>query len=216
MKTKWAGVFLVWVMVVATPVLADSVYSWTDEDGVRHYSNTGIPPGVQQAEERPEENSSPPAIEPGQPSGEEGRGENTPGPESVDTPEEEAAAAGSEKKMDARLAARVERERQRLGAEIKRIQGLSIGKSFTPGMKDAMIKPLQEQLALLEADPERYFRMKREGAFNNGANTNPPSESGPLSDPLESFEPSSSSSTDQAVGEGTNSPQEGSGMSPSQ
>jgi len=215
MKTKWVGVSLVLVMMVATPLLADSVYSWTDEDGVRHYSNTGIPPGVQQADERPEENSSPPAIEPGQSSGNAGRSANALGPESVDTPEEEAAAADSEKKMDQRLAARVEKERQRLGAEIKRIQGFGIGKSFTPGMKDAMIRPLREQLALLNADPERYFRMKREGAFDNGGNNSPPSESGPLADPLESLEPSSSSA-DQAAGDGMNSPQDGSGMSPSQ
>jgi len=212
MKNKWVGVSLVLVMMVAAPVLSDSVYSWTDEDGVRHYSNTGIPPGVQQADERPEENSSPPAIEPGQSSGNEERRANTPGPESVDTPEEEAAAADSEKKMDQRLAAKVEKERQRLEAEIKRIQGFGIGKSFTPGMKDAMIRPLQEQLALLDADPERYFRMKREGAFGSGANNSPPSESGPLADPLESLEPSAGS-IDQATDEGANSPEEDAGMS---
>jgi hypothetical protein len=92
--------------------------------------------------------------------------------------------------MDPQLAARVEKERQRLEAEIKRIKGLSIGKSFTPGMKDAMIKPLEEQLALLKADPERYFRMKREGAFSSGSGSGiaSPGTSGPLGGTLESRE----------------------------
>ena len=55
MKRKWlwcaASLCLIW----AGTVYAESVYFWTDEDGVRHYSNTGIPRDVQEAEERPEE-----------------------------------------------------------------------------------------------------------------------------------------------------------------
>ena len=144
MKMKWIGASLILVMMAASPLFADSVYSWTDEDGVRHYSNTGIPPGVQDADERPEEISSSPVPESGQSSGEEGNRANPAGPDSVDTPEEEAAASEGKQQMDRRLAARVEKERQRLEAEIKRIKGLSIGKSFTPGMKDAMVKPVEE------------------------------------------------------------------------
>jgi hypothetical protein len=179
-------------MMVASPLLADSVYSWTDEDGVRHYSNTGIPSGVQEAEERPEEISSSPGFEPGQPSGNEGSPGNDASPDSVDTPEEEAAAADSEEEVDKRLAAKAEKERQRLEEEIKQIEGLSIGVSFTPGMKEARIKPLEEQLALLKADPKRYFRMKREGAFDNasgsGSGNGFPGTGGPLSGTLESRE----------------------------
>jgi hypothetical protein len=63
-------------------------------------------------------------------------------------------------------------------------------------MKDAQIAPLKEQLALLEADPERYFRMKRQGAFQNspasGSEGGTPSETGPLSDSLEPIEGASS------------------------
>jgi hypothetical protein len=84
--------------------------------------------------------------------------------------------------MNDRLAARAEKEKQRLESEIKKIKGLSIGKSFTQGMKDARIRPLQEQLALLQADPERYFRMKRQGAFQSSS----PSSSDPLADRLSS------------------------------
>jgi hypothetical protein len=194
MKMKWIGASLVLVMLAGGPLFADSVYFWTDENGVRHYSNTGIPPGVQEANERPEESPSAPSPEVNSATGNGSASGSSSDAWSGDTPEEEAAAADSTKKMDKRLAARVEKERARLGAEIKRIQNLSIGKSFTPGMKDAMVKPLEEQLALLNADPERYFRMKREGAFDNGSGGSaPPASGGPLANSLESFEGSSSS-----------------------
>ena len=214
MKTKWIGASLVLVMMVAGPLFADSVYFWTDENGVRHYSNTGIPSGVQGADERPEEFSPSPSPEPNDASGNDSTGEPSPDTWSGDTPEEKEAAADNTKKMDKRMAARVEQERARLGAEIKRIQNLSIGKSFTPGMKDAMAKPLEEQLALLNADPERYFRMKREGAFDNGSGGNAPPESNPLGNPLKSFE-SSSSSGQSSTGE-VNPPAGESGSPPSE
>jgi hypothetical protein len=212
MKTNWVGTSLLLVMMVAGPLCADSVYFWTDENGIRHYSNTGIPDGVQDANERPEEFSAAPSPEPNEPPGNGSAGESPPDTWSGDTPEEKEAAAESNQQMDEQLAAKVEKERQRLGAEIKRIQDLSIGVSFTPGMKDAMVKPLEEQLALLNADPKRYFRMKREGAFENGSGGSAPPPSGPLSNSLQPFE--SSSSTGQSMNGEANSP-EGESGSPS-
>ena len=214
MKTKWIGASLVLVMMAAGPLFADSVYFWTDEAGVRHYSNTGIPPGVQESSERPEEFSPAPSPEPNDASGNDSTSEPAPETWSGDTPEEKEAAADSTKKMDKRLAAKVEKERARLGAEIKRIQNLSVGVSFTPGMKDAMVKPLEEQLALLNADPERYFRMKREGAFDNSSGGSAPPASNPLGNSLESFD-ASSSSGQSSDGE-TNPPGGESGNPPSE
>lgn len=217
MKTNWVGASIVMVvMMLAGPLMADSVYFWTDENGVRHYSNTGIPSGVQEAVERPEEFSSPPpsaaddAAETD--AGRDEPPEGTPG----EDPEEQAPAPDDEGQLDPRLADRVEKERTRLEAEIKRIKGLSIGKSFTQGMKDAQIRPLEEQLALLNADPKRYFRMKREGAFDSasgsGSGGSAPAASGPLSDSLEASEGSSAtgrSSADEAAPPGEQPPAQG-------
>ena len=169
-------------MMVVSPLWAQSVYTWTDENGVRHFSNTGLPQDAQEAVESPEEISPPVSTSPS--ANADTGAENEKPPENA--PEgktgEEAPGNGGKEQIDQRLAAKVEKERQRLESEIKRIKGLAIGKSFTPGMKDAMIKPLQEQLALLNADPERYFRMKREGAFQSGSGGR--FESGPAQGPL--------------------------------
>jgi len=182
-------------MMFAGPLMADSVYTWIDENGVRHYSNTGIPSGVQEATERPEEFSSPPPAATNDT--DEPKTDNDRPPESPPGEDAGEGAPGPEDKgeMDPALAAKVEKERERLEAEIKRIKGLSIGVSFTQGMKDAQIRPLEEQLALLNADPKRYFRMKREGAFDrasgSGSGAAAPAASGPISDSLETFESSS-------------------------
>ena len=59
MKIRWL-IAILFVSVFVTGLLyAGSVYFWTDENGVRHYSNTGLPNGVEAADVRPEEAPSP-------------------------------------------------------------------------------------------------------------------------------------------------------------
>ncbi|MBC2736515.1 MAG: DUF4124 domain-containing protein [Desulfobacteraceae bacterium] len=180
MKIRWF-IAILFVSVFVTGLLhAGSVYYWTDDNGVRHYSNTGIPNDVEAADVRPEEVPAPQASESSEISDTDREPPDTP-PSEDETEQTEPDTEG-EKRMNDRLAARAEKEKQRLESEIKKIKGLSIGKSFTQGMKDARIRPLQEQLALLQTDPERYFRMKRQGAFQSSS----PSSSDPLADRLSS------------------------------
>ena len=180
MKIRWLVAILFASVFISGLLYAGSVYYWTDENGVRHYSNTGIPNDVEAADVRPEEFPAPQASESSDISDTDREPPDTPSLE--DETEQTDPDAEGEKRMNDRLAARAEKEKQRLESEIKKIKGLSIGKSFTQGMKDARIRPLQEQLALLQADPERYFRMKRQGAFQSSS----PSSSDPLADRLSS------------------------------
>lgn len=192
MKLRWTGTVLLAFLVLAGSLFAGTVYFWTDEDGVRHYSNTGLPGDVQEAQERPEEISPQVVRSPDDADTDAELDEGLTDPQEG-VPGQEAPVVEEGQRQDQRLAARIEKERRRLEAEIKRIQGLSIGKSFTPGMKEAQIRPLLEQLALLDADPERYFRMKRQGAFGNasgpdsGGATASPSDA--LPDTLKPLEP---------------------------
>lgn len=175
MKIRWLIAMLFASVFVTGLLYAGSVYYWTDENGIRHYSNTGIPNDVEAADVRPEEFPSPQVSESSDISDTDREPPDTSPPEG-DAEQTDPDAEG-EKRMDDRLAARAEKEQQRLESEIKKIKGLSIGKSFTQGMKDARIRPLQEQLDLLQADPDRYFRMKRQGAFQSSTS----SPSAPLS-----------------------------------
>jgi hypothetical protein len=67
-----------------------------------------------------------------------------------------------------RIARQAEDERRRLESEIAQVEQRSLSRTFTEGMRSARLSPLKEQLALLDADPVQYFRMKREGAFAPG------------------------------------------------
>jgi hypothetical protein len=186
MKTKWVFAMMFLSFFFAGQILAGSVYYWTDENGVRHYSNTGVPEHVMEADVRPEEASSPPAgqiSEADSDTNAEGSPNNPPEGESGE-PGDGAAPGPADEATDDRMAQRVEKERARLEAEIKRIKNRGMSRTFTEGMRDNLLRPLEEQLALLNADPERYFRMKRQGAFNSadsGSAGTPPSpgEAGP-------------------------------------
>ena len=186
MKIKWIFAIMLLSLMFTGQLLAGSVYFWTDENGVRHYSNTGIPDEVREADVRPEEVSPTPSAEQSSTDDADTNKDATPNEPSEGEPDEAGGgtpgSAGEED--DERLAEKVGQERARLEAEIKRIKGRAMSKTFTQGMRDAQLRPLEEQLALLNADPKRYFRMKRQGAFNSAdsgptGNSPPTAEAGP-------------------------------------
>lgn len=198
MNTRWVFPVLLIALALAGLVAAQSVYRWTDENGVVHFSNTGIPDEVVDADVRPEETSPAPAPEENDDTADAEQ-------EPRDTPKEsdgDEPPPGEGKPIDDRLAEKVEREREWLQSEIKRINGLAIGKSFTPAAKDNQLRPLQERLALLNVDPERYFRMKTQGAFKSSSPSSTFSQpensapSGPLGGKLSSDPKSSSAQKD--------------------
>ena len=128
------------------------IYYWTDDNGVRHFTNKGRPEGVDNVGQRKEAVSPDPTgdlvIEKSQ-------------------TKENAEDQNRQQVREARMERQVEAERQRLQDEIDKIDNLAIGVSFTQGMKDNRMRPFKEQLALLNEDPEKYFQMKRNGAFDN-------------------------------------------------
>ena len=165
-------------LLIAGMAQAGTVYYWTDENGVRHFSNTGPPDDAQDVgtkaetrstapvEAEPEQitNNEPDPGSPGTIVDQPGSSENQPG--SSPTFRERAEAAQQE-----RLARQSEDERRRLQAEIEQVEQRSLSRTFTEGMRDARLNPLRQQLALLDANPAEYFRMKQQGAFVTGGRT---------------------------------------------
>ncbi len=166
------------VLCYAAISSAETVYYWTDENGVRHFSNTGAPDDVEEVgsvagstsptesdvpADAPEGSSEPPptANEP------DDTLAGTPDPDEAPLTARERA----EQTQQDRMARRAENERRRLQDEIAQVEGRSLSRTFTEGMRDNLLAPLKEQLALLDADPARYFRMKQQGAFVTGGRT---------------------------------------------
>lgn len=150
------------VFLFITDLYADNIYSWTDENGVRQYSNTA--PGndaknVEIIKEIPHTQDD-----------EKKSGQNANELDRVlDELEAENRAAEIEreekdKKNEAEknkaaqdeLNKKIQTEKERLYNEIRRIEQRST-RNFSVGMKKLKIKEYQEKLDLLESSPEEYF-----------------------------------------------------------
>ena len=68
-----------------------------------------------------------------------------------------ATEAKAQSKQDSALSEKIEAERTRIEAQMDEIRNRGMGGGFTQGMKDNLLKPLQDKLDLLTSDPEAYF-----------------------------------------------------------
>ena len=152
------------VLLFVPDLNAGSIYTWTDENGVKRYSNAA--PGedakdVEIIKEIPHTQAD-----------KEKSGQNAEKLEKVlEELEAENKAAKiereqknekieEEKKKAAldKLNKKVLLEKERLQNEIKRIEQLAIGGPYSLAMKKTKIKEYQDKLDLLERSPEEYFR----------------------------------------------------------
>ena len=151
-------VFALFLMIATG--FAGTIYTWTDADGVRRYSNTEPPEGVDGVEiideiqgdysdddsarseyDRMVEKASQEADE-----------------HFAEQEKEKARAAEAEKqRRQAAQEDRIAAERQKLQAEIDAIDARGLGPTFSAGQKAAMIKAIQEKIDRLESDPDGYF-----------------------------------------------------------
>ena len=68
-----------------------------------------------------------------------------------------AAGAEAQSEQDSALSEKIEAERTRIEAQMDEIRNRGMGGGFTEGMRDNLLKPLQDKLDLLTSDPEAYF-----------------------------------------------------------
>ena len=68
-----------------------------------------------------------------------------------------AAEAEAQSQQDSALSEKIQAESQRINAEMDSVRQRGMGSGFTQGMKDNLLKQLQEKLDLLTSDPEAYF-----------------------------------------------------------
>ncbi len=138
---------------------AGSIYTWTDENGVKRYSNeapSDDPKDLKVINEIPHTQAD-----------DEKSRQNAEKLEQV-LEEREAAEIEREQKnkeIDAEkkktvkdfLNKKVLLEKERLQNEIRRIEQLAIGRPYSIAMKKSKIKESQDKLDLLERSPEEYF-----------------------------------------------------------
>lgn len=157
---RWSWTIIVICLIFAGGVGADSVYSWTDENGVRVFSDTPPDASVKDLtetekietdeakEQQSKENYNRMVKQANQQSEEEF--------EAVQEKNARIKAEQQENK-DHALKQKIDAEMQRLEAEIVKIQSRGLGPNFTQGMKDNLTNQVQEKMAELSASPEAYF-----------------------------------------------------------
>ncbi|MFH2063677.1 MAG: DUF4124 domain-containing protein [Pseudomonadota bacterium] len=159
---------------------ADTIYSWTDQDGVRKFSNLSPEEDVEDFEvmgEIPlsqsgitvdagnEADAGSEAVE----SAVEQPGDSAPVPEPESSTielneitkeiqaqvreEESSIQETASDNADTPFDAKVQMEKTRLQEEINRIEQLAVGKGLSLPRKNAMLKNLRDQLELLEKSP---------------------------------------------------------------
>jgi hypothetical protein len=155
-------VSLIVVIVLLGPlaVVSDTIYQWTDEQGVLRFSNDPPPENVENFE-KVESGTSPdiPALP-----GDERRSSYD---QMVERSSEEAQRLEQQRRIEAEAQAadklrraQAEREkviaaqRSRLEKEIEELNKRALGPTYTQGMKQAQIDKLLKQIEQLESNPD--------------------------------------------------------------
>jgi len=144
---------------------AGTIYSWTDKNGIKKFSNT-----------EPEDNVGHVEVIEETPISEAGNIDIKADEEELvdiieSEPEVENRNNGfstkqkqiknrEDKIIDEPFNEKIQAEKRRLQGEIDRIEKLAVGRSLSLARKNAMIKQFQDKLALLEKSPEEYFEVK--------------------------------------------------------
>lgn len=151
------------------PVLAGDIYTWTDENGVKRFSDS------------PPEDDGATNIQVTPPPQNTETGKKTErnidaerdrlirqlkarnrARESRKQRQQEKTTQKQRAEASALLKANVQAEKKRLQSEIDRIQKLAVGPSLSIARKNAMLKPYKDRLKLLETAPETYFQTSSE------------------------------------------------------
>ncbi len=160
MHRKIVFSFIALFFLFGSTLFADTIYTWTDADGIKRYSNSQPPEDVENVQTLQ-------GIPYDQSADDRNRREYDRMVEdasrSADRHFEEQAdkkAQEAEARRQQQLEAqnrRIEQERAKLQKEIDDIQGRGLGPTFSSGQKANMIKQVQEKINQLENNPDDYF-----------------------------------------------------------
>lgn len=147
---------------------ADTIYSWTDKNGVKKFSNTSPEEDVEHFEVIEEM----PLLQTGNTNSQTGEEETGDGGQEPEIENRTSVFSTIEKQVqpqeteninrDEGLNIKIQTEKKRLQEEIDRIDKLAVGKNFSLPRKNSMMKDLQDKLELLEKSPEKYFGVNEE------------------------------------------------------
>ncbi|WP_319522350.1 DUF4124 domain-containing protein [uncultured Desulfosarcina sp.] len=141
------------LLLVGHSVSAGSIYTWTDADGVKHYSNEQPPEGIEEVQTIEEVQGDPTSAEQNQQEYDRMVEEASEGADRhFDERAQEKARQEEERQQqqDEEKERRIAEQRARLEKEIEAVRNRGLSPTFTKGMQDNLIRQLQEQIDQLE------------------------------------------------------------------
>ncbi len=147
-------------MLLAVTVSADTIYSWSDEQGVQRFSNRPPPEGIENFQTF-ESQASPPQTR--SPDNERRSSYDQMVQQASDEArqlesrrEAEAAARAEEEKRlaEAQRKEKIQAQRSLLEQQIESINKRALGPTYTQGMKQAQIDKIKKQIEALEGNPD--------------------------------------------------------------
>jgi hypothetical protein len=158
----WIGGCVVAWLLAGVPGPADTVFTWTDDKGIKHFSDTPPPEtSVQTLSIEPRSSALPPPEQAPRRSTydqmvEESRREADQ-MERKRKLEAEKLAAQKELERRSLLNAKIQTEKRRLADQIQQLRQRALSPTYPEGMRSAQIKAIEDQLKTLESDAEAYF-----------------------------------------------------------
>jgi hypothetical protein len=149
--------FAVCVLLFGHVAAADTIFTWTDADGVKRYSNSQPPDAaenVQSIEEIPYDQGADNRNRETYDRMVEDAGKSADQHFQRQAQEKAREAAAEQQARQNAETERIAAERARLQQEIEAIQGRALGPTFTQGMKDNQIQQIQDQIDRLESDAQ--------------------------------------------------------------
>jgi flagellar biosynthesis GTPase FlhF len=153
-KIFYILLFLSFTMVNCA--LAGTIYTWTDADGVKRYSNAAPPEGAEHVRTIEE-------VQTNQDTNDRVRQDYDRMVEEASQEADRHFEEQAEKKAQAAEAARnrkqemqaqqVDQEREKLQKEIEALQNRGLSRTFSAGQKEYLIKQLQDQIDQLDNNP---------------------------------------------------------------
>jgi len=147
--------------LLGSTVVYATIYTWTDANGVKRYSNSQPPENAKNVQTIEETHSNQNADAQNRQEYDrmvEDASKNADRQFERQAEKKAQEAAARQKQQQMEQAQRVARERDRLQKKIDAIKNRGLGPTFTTGMKANLIKQVQDRIDRLESDPKAYFR----------------------------------------------------------
>ena len=153
MRTTTILTITVCLLIIGSLALAGTIYTWTDANGVKHYSNQQPPEGAENVQAMDEVQYDSVGADSNRQEYdhmvEKASEEADRQIEAQDRKKEQQAKQQNRLKQEAH-ARQVAEEKARLMNEIEALQNRALGPTFTQGMRDNLIQQIREKIDRLD------------------------------------------------------------------